>query len=677
VRTESHYRGCGAVVAAVCAGFVVVVAGCAGGGGDGQGGLEPVTDPVVVPAVLTGATVKGFVYQGDPPLIVPGPDAAPAGGVPLAGAPLRVVDLKDREVAAATTGEDGAFEVTDLPSGLLVLQVSSDAPGDPPLASVSVTAFPLVTIAVNAQYAVTRDQAVDLALEGVPAGARVAGSLQPLPTGTVVYPRQGKLGATGPSLSDVHEVPSPEWFFFVDLYPYAGFAHEVEYVFVDATSGQVTRVADVHWPPSVNHSTLWSSGEHLYRFPGLALDVLEDVSQIPDGMLPVPTAELVQEPPELVETRLDPLELELHMHNTDPGSVFLIVWQAAPETYRLADCNKIIDKFVTGGKVNYATNVRWIKWQKQTAEYSVDEGLGRFLAALDEFNKAIETRLASGLHSTLVVYITTHAGPGAFCSYKDETGYSYVNPADLKLTTTKACRVRVFLECCYSRSFADGLAKLFNALPPEKRHDYVIYAASGKDEYSYAIPLEIAMLTFMKMGVGGRFTTHAADHLTVGGGDVKGLLNAAGTDIRDDMAWLFGTPDPTQNNMIQHPNAVVKPSEPSWCQVTRSVSFLQVEPPELAFDHVVGQTSCPQQAGAFTVENAGDQTMEWTAASNHTALYVSPPSGSLAASQTAEVDVTFNCSLPEPFETSVTVQASTEDGQSASQDVSVSANIMY
>ncbi|MBK8995165.1 MAG: carboxypeptidase regulatory-like domain-containing protein [Myxococcales bacterium] len=651
----------------------LVASGCSGDdAADGGPGADA---PIVVPGDLKGATVKGFVYVAGATLLVPDPSAAPAGATPAGGVPIRVVNLRNEEVASATTAADGAFSFENLPNGLLTVEVPALAPS-PPAATAEVTAFPNVTIEVNRTYAVSRDDASAAVLAQVPASARVVRSLQPLPAGTIVYPAQGKLGPTAPALSDALEVSADSWFFFVDLHPHAGFAHPVEYVLVDASTGAVTTEGGLHWPPVLNYGALWSSGETLYRFTNFDFAQQSDLAYAPANATATPTAELAQAPPFPDQTPLPPDLDQFLSHNTDPASIFLIVWQASPEGYRVHDSSKIIDKFVNAG-VNYQSNVRWIRWQADPGKgVEPNQGKVRYLAALAELNQRIDERLAIGQHSTLVVYVTSHAGPGAFASYRDEARqtWSWVYPEHLQLTTTKACRVRALFEFCFARAFANDLASQFQALPPGQRHDTVLYSAAGADEFSYAVPTELSILSGFNVDAGGRFTSDVAEHASVSGGDLTGLLDASGTEIRDDMKWLFGTIDITNPNLVQRPNAIVAPANPAWCEAA-SVSFLEVEPAQLAFAHTVGQTSCPQSIDSFSIQHASGAAMEWTATSSSPAIEISPESGSIAPGMGAQVAVTFNCSIAASFESTITVQATDSANQQTSAAVTVKATI--
>ena len=73
--------------------------------------------------------------------------------------------------------------------------------------------------------------------------AFVFGSMTPFPAGTIVYPHLGTSSGAAPRESDKTVLSAASWFFLVNLDPFAEYAHDVEYVFVDAETGAVQRLA--------------------------------------------------------------------------------------------------------------------------------------------------------------------------------------------------------------------------------------------------------------------------------------------------------------------------------------------------------------------------------------------------------------------------------------------------
>jgi len=510
----------------------------------------------------SGAGVEGFALEGSPVVVVHDPAAAPPGDVPVVGAEVRAVDVEGEVVGTTQTAADGSFALDGLPGGYLRVEVRKDPATADPDAAAEVTGVPGVVVP-NPPHAVAREEAVAAALDGVPETARVVGSLQPVPAGTSVQPHGPDPRSADPVPSFGRVLPADEYVFLVDLEPDAAFAHPVVYVFVDAATGDVTRVEELFWPPAFNGVGLWQLDRALYHIAGGAWDEL-DPGDLPAELTLTPSAEVAQDVPPPVEAlRPAPAALpRLQNHNVDPASIFAIVWQASPELYKAHDAKRMVDLLANAG-VPFETNIRLVRSHEEGRTALEDSG---YKAALLEFNEIIATRLEAGLHSTLVVYITSHAGGPAFSRYFDErrTSSGSVFPPNLMLTSTKACRVRVFLEFCYARHFADDLAAEFDALPQPERHDYVIYSASDRDELSFGLPLVLHLATFRTATPGGRFTTNLLEFAQVQGGDVTGLLNPAGTDIREELDSLFGTINPFQNK-FQTPSAIVRPNIPGFC----------------------------------------------------------------------------------------------------------------
>lgn len=659
-------------------------------------------DSIIAPTDLPPARVSGRAYFESPPrsrvgaapsLRLDSAGLAPANLVPAPGIDIQVKDIEGVLVGRTVTGDDGSYTVADLPFGFLKVEGRVDRTSGKADAEADLTAYPEADVVLGTDYPVSRQAAIDqvLSLEDLSPYARVTVTGQPLSTGTIVYPQGGELGSDGPVYPVTRELTGPEWFFLIDKQPYAGYAHPVEYVFVSAADGTLTRIEDLYWWPLVNHGSLWARERMMYTYENMDWETFENGGPIPTEAVAAPTSEVVQAPlpplppdGEAMHRRLE--ELVGQAHNTDPDSLFIIIWQAAGESYKKHDASKMIDLFVNKGRVNYETNIRWIVSHRDAVRDpeggTLDAGKSAYNAALTEFNTRIAERLAEGLHSTLFVYIVSHAGPGAFASYntKDNQGGAYIYPETLKLTTTLACRVRVFLEFCFAKSFADPLAAEFNGLPPEKRHDYQIYSACGTDELSWAVPAEVSLLTGFNLSAGGRFTTNLLKYAGIGGGDVTGLLNGAGDNVRSDLESLFGTPDPFAQNNWQHPDAIVAANDPDFCQegyipTTTSViptttsttttttlppdggPDVTVTPEEINFEHNVGATGCPQTVGTITIRNNGSNPITWSAVSKHSAIRVSLNLGTLDPGEAKILTVVFDCSTRESIDTTIEVGA--------------------
>lgn len=605
------------------------------------------------------STVVGTVVQVNPVLFVDDAANAPEGAEPVAGAEVKAFDVFGTEVAAVTTAADGSFSISSVEAGYLRLEVRVDPASTDPDATTAVTAYPDAVIPVNGASTVSREDAIALAMATVDQDALVTATLQPLQAGTVVVPSGSPPGtAEGPDAAKKRTVPADEWLFFVDEDPLGDFASPCRYIFVDAETGAVTTVTDVFWPPLVNDTALWGSLLTMFMVEGMDLD---DPSVRDPDAVATPTEEVVQlPPPPAAQPAATVQQSQLQKHNTDPGSIFAIVWQCKPEPYAAADVKRVLD-FLTQAGVPFESNIKVIRSLQDGRTDDFNDS--SYKQALTALNAQIDARLQQGLHSTLAVYVTAHAGGAAFSEYYDAKGSisRSIYPKMLMLTSTKACRVRVFLECCYARHFADDLAAEFDALPAGSRHDYAIYAACARDEYSYSIP---AIFEIVKWATevdvlppaGGRFTTELMKYAAIASGDITGLLDSTGTMIRPELTSIFGTIDFISGNAFFHPSAIVKPADPAWC--LEDASFLSIPEDSLSFLHIVGSSPCPQEVGTFQVQNTGTGQVIFNVSSNNSAIDVAPASGSLPPGGSTTVTVLFNCSTQTSFDGTITVTGS-------------------
>lgn len=536
----------------VLAALVCVVAAC--NSGDSGGTSD-------------GAAVSGFVYEGSPVVVVGIAADAPAGDVPVANAEVRAINLHGTTLATVMSGSNGSFRIDGLPPGYLKLEVRKVATSVPADASAEVTGVGGDEIPVNAPHAITRDAAIAAALAVVPPDTRVICSLQPFPAGTRIVPSGGDPGSTDPVPTVGRTLPADEWFLLVDLFPGASYAHPLEYVFVDAATGAVVQETNVQWPPLANGTGFWGGEWSLVG--AIGIDILGvDPATLPADQATFTSPEVVREPPTMLPAALlagarGPRDIlsELALHNTDPASIFVLLWRAGWEDYRIPSLLEMLDLF-ENANVPSANIQTVIPKAGRVAMQNSD-----YIAALNYLNGLIQQRMQQGLHSTLVVWINSHGSGSSFGRYHGpgDNEYQSTQAADLQLTTTMACKVRVILDFCFARTFAEILAGLFDAMQPADRPDYVIYSACDKLEFCYSIPYGISWATLGFLDVGSRFTNELTETATVANGDITGCLNPTGTGIVDGLSGLLGTLDFISNNTVQHPSAIVRRGWPARC----------------------------------------------------------------------------------------------------------------
>jgi hypothetical protein len=516
-----------------------------------------------------GAAVSGYVYEGSPVVVVGIAADAPVGDVPVANAEVRAVNLHGTTLATVLSGADGSFRFEGLPPGYLSLEVRKVATSVSADASAEVTGIGGEEIAVNAPHAITRDAAIAAALAVVPPDTRVICSLQPFPAGTRIAPAGGDPGSTDPVPTVGRTLPADEWFLLVDLFPGASYAHPLEYVFVDAATGAVARETDVQWPPLANGADFWGGEWSLVGAEGI--DILSvDPEMLPADQAFLTSPEVVREPPTMLPAPLlaGPADAgsadilsALALHNTDPASIFVILWRAGWEEYRVRSLLEMLDLF-EGANVPIG-NIRIVTPTPNRVAMQ-DSG---YIAALQSVNALIQQRMQQGLHSTLVVWIGSHGGGSWFGRYHGpgSNDFQTTQAADLQLTTTMACKVRVILDFCFARDFGEILAGLFDGMQPAERPDYVVYCACAKTEFCYALPYHYESLSLGFLDVGCRFTNELTETATVANGDITGCLNPTGTGIVDGLSSLLGTLNFISNNAVQHPSAIVRRGWPARC----------------------------------------------------------------------------------------------------------------
>jgi hypothetical protein len=550
---------------------------------------------VVPPAEMSLGAARGFVYQVNPVVVVDDPSRAPSGSVAVPGASVRAFEHDGDPLGETTSGSDGQFVIAALPTGYVRFEVRVNPASPDPDVVVEATIVPSITVALGRAFAIDREAAIEAALEGVDSSALVAGSMNPFPAETLVYPA-GSSSFGAPRNADVHRLAKESWLFFVDLRPLADFAHPAQIVLVDAETGAVSRLP-VEFPPVVNHGPLWVNRDDLFVFLPEPLPHL-DPSDYPSGAEAVPTPELVQlsefveEPspaddPNVFPAPLgddvyqsiasisldstDPLVAASHFNNTGADGVFVVFIRTGAEMHygqnigRLAQ--RLINEGVPSGNMAKAEFTNHAPPQVDTSGVSG-------LSAADARNAAVTAQLRravlhfepeirrrleeEGKHSTLVVYVTGHGGGGRMLiDYQnDDSGAWTFGASDFGIEETLACRVRVIIQSCGAGNLQDGLAAIFQGT----EHDAVVMAASAGDRGASANPgwmTYVPIFNLLRRG-GSHFTSRLASRVTVANGDLGSLIESGPggaprliADLRD----LDSMP----------PSPYVRPAHPSWC----------------------------------------------------------------------------------------------------------------
>ena len=92
------------------------------------------------------------------------------------------------------------------------------------------------------------------------------------------------------------------------------------------------------------------------------------------------------------------------------------------------------------------------------------------------------------------------------------------------------------------------------------------------------------------------------------------------------------------------------------------------------FEHAVGSSPCPQEAGSFTVRNVSRLPATVQASPRHRAIEVRPVAFTLEPGATETVTVYFNCAVRSSFQTTINVNARNAAGED-SRPVRVDATV--
>lgn len=398
----------------------------------------------------TGGRVEGFVVgvttvaraRATSVAIVGTLEGLTGGATPLGGILVSATDANGDFQGFGLTGPDGRFVINGTQPGLIRLQAREDANSPLPDAEGFVTAFAGATVTLGAEFPVSRQQAIALAVANVPASSRVAGSLNPMPGGAVVTaantPTEGVM------------VGSPTWLFFIDKEPTARFAHPVEYRLVDALSGQV-RIIEAEFNPTVDGREIWASPKYLYDYRSIDS---EDLASIPPGFVPTALPEVVQGPAPDPLAEGDPPALS-RVFNEDPDSVFALLIAGAD--FKESELNVARFKAFLRNQGVPQGQISSVLAKGRLYAPVLDE----VLPEIEVLRNLIKSRANENppRHSTLIVFMDGHGGKDKFflgsngeITAPEIVGGPGIHPrASLHLLDDMpACRVRLIFDSCES-----------------------------------------------------------------------------------------------------------------------------------------------------------------------------------------------------------------------------------
>lgn len=112
-------------------------------------------------------------------------------------------------------------------------------------------------------------------------------------------------------------------------------------------------------------------------------------------------------------------------------------------------------------------------------------------------------------------------------------------------------------------------------------------------------------------------------------------------------------------------------------QTAAPTAGFKIDDQDFSFSHNVGQTSCPQKIGEFTITNDGQTDLTISiSATGGTPINASPSSGiSLAAGASVTIELYFNCSQTTSFNGTLNISGVNSNGNTATANVSVQGSV--
>ena len=665
--------------------------------------------------------VTGYVFQVNPVFLVDLPSNAPAGSQARSGALIRVLDMNGKVLKEGTTSADGRFDIFGLPPGRLVIEARVDPKSTNPDVSQTITLVPDTTIVLGRRFPIDRDKATSLALQGIEPRARVLATLQPLPPGTSVSPFFDQEGGSG---NDVRVTQADEWFFFVDLQPDQMFEHPVQYVFVDANTGVVQRTAELRWFPRLNGAPFWS-GPNEYTRNGAAGPEVVQQTNLTQAQ-PRTTPPLKKVLPQQVQGNEGAFAVILFGYQDHPG--FIADKQLVDKFYKdrlpagqvfsiSADGRSLADVKADLEAAFKSVNAAIAKRDSEGLKSTLFFHFGSHGGTVKSFEETSPGKFGGKLRATSSLKTSdTYLGrlssnndavvASAECLDLKAVGYPETATEDtferkgtttaafgqvelettqtirvlgldrLGLVDTKACKVRVVMDSCYSGLLANDLVdKAFMGT----NHDLFVIGSS----------VELGIIDRL----GCRFTQAAYIRADIVNADFTGLLGTDGKLLpvlqefgqeessRDSQKSRLRT-RPGTGHCAPMPDTAPTPTPSPTDSPTPTIDLIDAAGAQGALSafHQVGVTSCPQRVGTIAINRVANEpvSIQLSVPPGSALFLETPTSFNLSGTgvQLTTRDVFFDCSTMNSFSALVTVTATRlSDGAQEVVEVPVTVEI--
>lgn len=487
----SHVKSCAAA-------FLVVLLGFASLGSFRHSSARILSSADEARSSHSGG-LTGVVFVGaDNAVVFSRTLTPPAGAHAAAGATVSVGSV------SGMTESTGAFTLENIPTGLGVLHVATAAgPG----ADFPVTIFAGVTASLGPPP-VTRAAAlakVTNALSSIPTDPQttiIIGPQEPLPVATVVAPVYGNDGGE-PNAAPSYTVRTEQWFIYVDPNVLLRYSKPVQFFFVDAASGILTKLDETSWP-LINGLSYYGNRDTVMKSPDLMAGpkTLPKVAAnaaashtltaiVRDARYATSTRAIVGSDGQHDGARLLLASLAARPQaapTAGSGTTYGLVIEGADESDQNADISGITQLFGHGGIPPASVAI-----SKPTDPAS--HGTGNDPRRKDLLATFQKQCLAAGPDDTLFIYITAHGIREGRDGVQLERGvdqdgedlpYDSLSSSNFDFSKCKACYIIIIIDACYSGAMASGFndALRKGPCPP----NFTIISATDSKSKSLGIP---------------------------------------------------------------------------------------------------------------------------------------------------------------------------------------------
>jgi hypothetical protein len=468
---------------------IFFIAGC----GDNSSGIALGDGASGPTTIATTGQIEGFMYQVNPVFLVDKAENAPPDSNPVDKGWVLARNEKEEMVGLALTDKEGRFFLDEVPGGLVKLEAWTDPTAAEPDTEVAVTAIPGALIKPGAEFPVTRDQAIEKVRPLFSPEDLVSCTLNPLPPSTSIQ------FDTEPDADRVSK--SHQWMIFINHEPKAFFSHPATIVFLDANTGEVSQ-SQVQTYPVVNGAPMWGHPATLVNFEG-------------------PLPEAVQVPPELFTNEALTQSQRFRPQTTaTENDVFVLLINSSDDSVGRGSL-LTFNELVLDGVVPQS-NITFLNYSNA---FDTNASFKKRIAIeLDKLNKKIDMRAGQGRETTLIVFLATHANFADLKKNGARVGPTYdYRGGDLVkagLFDSKACRVRVILEHCFTEVIANDIET--QAINDSVDKDIKIFAAASAREkcrYSIIDP-DNGLQKAASIGI---FSLRVAQNARIEGGELVGL----------------------------------------------------------------------------------------------------------------------------------------------------------